>query len=38
MNVEYNPTSDTEQAQLFKGCTLLQNIFTTPWQPVTYLR
>jgi len=30
MNVEYNPTSDTEQAQLFKCCTLPQNILTPP--------
>jgi len=30
MNVQYYPTSDTEQAQLFKCCTLLQNILTPP--------
>jgi len=30
MNVEYYPTSDTEQAQLFKCCILPQNILTPP--------
>jgi len=30
MNVEYYPTSDTEQAQLFKCCTWPQNILTLP--------
>jgi len=28
MNVVYYPTSDTEEAQLFKCCTVPQNILT----------
>jgi len=37
MNVEYYPTSDTEQAQLFNCCTLPQNNLTYPLQPVIYI-